>query len=290
MKMKKSLRRALLAAGLLLWAGDAGAQQSSLLWKVTTKGSQKPTYIFGTIHALPQSKFFFPKAATDALNASDRLVLEIDMDNAQELSSLPALIAAKGKSIKEFMTPEELQKVSRYMADSAGIPFEQVASLKPFVFTSLLLSKVVGSTPTSYEEYLLGQAKQANKPIDGIETVAEQVEAFDRLPFDQQVKQLVEMISDMDKARQQYQQLVAAYTSQQLDQISKVSEEENKDYPQFEQVLITDRNTKWIPRLKEKISDGGCFIAVGAGHLAGRNGILELLKKKGYKVEPVASK
>ncbi|WP_320052329.1 TraB/GumN family protein [uncultured Acetobacteroides sp.] len=290
MTKKIHLRKALLAAGLLLLAGGAGAQQSSLLWKVTAKGAAKPTFIFGTIHALPQSKFFFPKAAAEALNASDRLVLEIDMDDAQELSSLPALIAAKGKSIKDFMTPEELEKVSRYMADSAGIPFEQVAALKPFVFTSLLLSKVVGSTPASYEEYLLAQAKQANKPIDGIETVAEQVEAFDRLPFDKQVKQLVEMISDMSKTRQQYQQMVAAYTSQQLDQIAKMSKEENKEYPEFDQVLITDRNTKWIPRLKKKIDAGSCFIAVGAGHLPGSNGILELLKKKGYTVEPVAIK
>ena len=290
MKRKMNLRRALLAAGMLLLAGGAGAQQNSLLWKITAKGTVKPTYIFGTIHSLPQSRFFFPQAIADALNSSDRLVLEIDMDNAQELSTLPSLIAMKGKTIKDFMTPEQLKRVSQYITDSAGIPFEQVAALKPFVFTSLLLPKIVGSAPASYEQYLLTEAKKANKPIDGIETVAEQVGTFDKLPLEQQVKQLVELIADMDKARKEYQQLLDAYTSQQLDRISMLSEEENKDYPQFSQVLIKDRNSKWIPRLKSKIDAGGCFIAVGAGHLPGSDGILEQLKKKGYTVEPVAIK
>lgn len=290
MKRKIFLQKTLIAAGALLLAIGAHAQQSSLLWKVTAKGAAKPTYIFGTIHAIPQSKFFFPKAATDALSSSDKLVLEINMDNAQEMSSLPSMIAMKEKTIKDFMTPEEFKKVSQYITDSAGIPFEQVASLKPFVFTSLLLPKIVGSAPASYEQYLLTEAKKANKPVDGIETIAEQVGTFDKLPLDMQVKQLVELIGDMGKARKEYQQLLEAYASQQLGQMLKLSEEGNKDYPLFNQVMINDRNTSWIPRLKSRIDAGGCFIAVGAGHLPGSNGILELLKKNGYKVEPVTTK
>lgn len=290
MKKKFLLKSTLLFAGLLLLAFGSRAQSNSLLWKVTQKGATKPTFIFGTIHALPQSSHFFPLAVSNALRSSDKLVLEIDMDNAEELSTLPSLMVLQGKTIKDLMTPVQFQKVSQYLTDSAGIPFEQVAALKPFVFTSLLLPKIVGTAPASIEQQLLTVAKEMGKPIDGIEKVAEQVAAFDKLPIDQQVKQLVELVSDMNKAREDYQQLLSAYINQQLDQILTLSEKENEDYPQFTQILITERNIRWIPRLEKMIAEGGSFVAVGAGHLPGCNGVIELLKKKGYTVEPVMVK
>lgn len=287
--MKKNflLKSTLLFTGLLLLSLGSRAQSNSLLWKVTHKGTAKPTYIFGTIHALPQSSHFFPHAVDNALRSSDKLVLEIDMDNAEELSTLPSLMVLQGKTIKDLMTQEQLQKVSQYLIDSLGIPFEQVAALKPFVFTSLLLPKIVGTAPASIEQQLLTVAKEMDKTVEGIEKVAEQVAAFDKLPLDQQVKQLMELVSDMKKAKEDYQQLLNAYINQQLDQILTLSEKENVNYPQFTQILINERNINWIPRLEKMIAAGGSFVAVGAGHLPGSNGVIELLKNKGYTVEPV---
>ena len=290
--MKKTflLKRMLLFVGVMLVAAGSQAQSASLLWKVTSQGSTKPTYIFGTIHSIPQSQFFFPEAINEALKSSDKLVLEIDMDSTEELATLPSLIVLKGKTMKDLLTAEEVKKLSRYLSDSAGIPFEQVTAFKPFVFTSLLLPKIVGSSTVSYEQHLLAAAKQMGKPVDGIETVAEQVGAFDKLPMEQQAKQLVEMVSDMNKAREEYQQLLNAYTNQQLNKIAELTEKSNKDFPQFSQVLITDRNVSWIPRLEKIIGNGGAFVAVGAAHLPGSNGVVELLKKKGYSVEPITIK
>lgn len=283
-----SLKRNALLAGILLLAASTQAQSSSILWKVTKEGAQKPTYIFGTIHSLPQSRLFFPPAATQAFSSSDRLVLEIDMDNAEELALLPSMIGLKGKSVKDYMTPEQVKAVSQYFADSVGIPFEQVAGFKPFVFTTMLLPKIVGPSSISYEQYLLTLAKEKGKPVDGIETVEEQVGAIDKLPIDQQVKQLVELVTDMGKAREEYQQLLNAYLGQHLDEIAKLTDADNKDYPLFNQLLITERNASWIPRLEKIVSTGGSFVAVGAGHLPGKKGIIELLQKQGYTVTPIS--
>ncbi len=282
-----SLKRNALLAGILLLAASTQAQSSSILWKVTKEGAQKPTYIFGTIHSLPQSRLFFPPVATQAFSTSDRLVLEIDMDNAEELALLPSMIGLNGKSVTDYMTPEQVKSVSQYFADSVGISFEQVAGFKPFVFTSMLLPKIVGPSSISYEQYLLTLAKEKGKPVDGIETVVEQVGAIDKLPIDQQVKQLVELVTDMGKAREEYQQLLNAYLGQQLNEIAKLTDAENKDYPLFNQLLITDRNASWIPRLEKIIGTGGSFVAVGAGHLPGKKGIIELLQKQGYTVTPI---
>lgn len=289
-RMKKnSIRRRLLFTSLLLLAFNAAhSQSSSLLWKITKDGNSKPTYIFGTIHAIPTSQLFFPDKLQQTVAASEFIALEIDMDNMAELSTLPSMLMLKDKTIDDLLTQAQKQTVLAYITDSVGMPYQQMVQFKPMFFISLLLPKVVGSSATSYEQNIMAIAQKKGIPIEGLETVAEQVHAFDQLSLDDQIAQLVDLISNMPQARADYQSMLAAYLKQDLEKIEAISVKESEKYTNFNQVLIYERNKRWIPKLEEYAGKGGGFIAVGAAHLPGENGVLNLLKSKGYKVEPVA--
>lgn len=291
MKKLQHLKRIIIASGALAFALGAQAQTSSLLWKVSAKDVAKPTYLFGTIHALPQDKFFYPEALSETLAASDKLVLEFDMDDPKEMSSLQSLVMMKdNKNIKDFMTADQVETVSKYFADSVGIPFDQIATLKPFVFSSLLLKKIVGTSFTGYEMMFITDAKKQGKTVDGLETAAEQIGYFDLIPIDIQVKQLAEQIADMSKQRDSYKKMLDSFLKQDIKSLNQLVVDETKEFPLFSKVIITDRNKAWIPRIEKIVNEGGAFIAVGAGHLAGDEGVIELLKKKGFTVEPVTIK
>lgn len=285
---RESLRRRLLFTSLLLLAFNAAhSQKSALLWKVTKEGVSTPTYLFGTIHAIPTSKFFFPEKLQQTISASRFIVLEIDMDNTEELKTLPSLLMLKDKSLEDLLNQEQKTLVSKYITDSAGLPYQQMIRFKPMFFISMLLPKVVGSSTTSYEQNIMAIAQKRGIEIKGIETVAEQVSAFDQLSLSDQITQLVDLISNMPQARVDYQNMLTAYLKQDLKQIEAISIKESEKYTNFNQVLLFDRNSRWVPKLEQYIAEGGGFIAVGAAHLPGDSGVLNLLKKRGYKVEPV---
>ena len=129
--------------------------------------------------------------------------------------------------------------------------------------------------------------QEPKKPTNGLETAAFQAGLFDSIPYEKQAKELVDYLDSMDQNKKITQQLAVLYTSQDLDGIQALSDKDDPEMNGYMDLLLYDRNKKWAKELDGLLRGKSLLIAVGAGHLPGQQGVIELLRKKGYTVDPV---
>ena len=277
------------ASGLAL-AQSKTKEEPSMLYQVTGKGLAKPSYIFGTFHAICASEMV-PLASLDTyLTQTDQLMMEIDMDDTVEMQSMgKSIFMADGKTLKDFLTAEEIAKVNEMMKSYLGVPVDNLMSIKPSMLMILALTrpKAMGCTPMTIDVDLMKSAVAKKKPVVGLETVASQVKVLDSVPLDKQAKGLYKMASDPAKAIAELKKLVEAYKTRDVEKLFDATASQTNEDKEFQTRLLADRNESWIPKLDVAFKEKPTFVAVGAGHLGGKKGVIRLLRSKGYKVQPV---
>ena len=262
----------------------------SLLYQISGNGLSKPSYIFGTFHAVCPDQMV-PFANLDTyLGGTDQLMMEIDMDNSVEMQSMgKAILIPNGKTIKDLLTAEQFAKVDEMMKNYLGYSAENVKMIKPTMLAVLAMTspKAIGCKPTAYDVVLMQNAVAEKKPIVGLETVASQIDVIDSKPLDKQAEELYKMAADPQKAIDELKKLMAAYQTRDPEKLFKVANSNLTGDKKFQARLLDDRNKDWIPKLEAAFKEHPTFVAVGAGHLGGKHGVLKLLRKRGYRVEPV---
>lgn len=279
------LRTALAVGTILLLANSSFSQ--SLLYSVSGNGLKNSLYIFGTIHAIPQADFFIDDSVLEKLVASEKVYFEIDMDSPTMMAELQANMMMKGNSIDKLISEEEYNKLRKLMLDSLGLPLDYLKQVKPMLMSAFFLPKIVGPNPATYEGFLMAKANEFSIEVLGIETVAEQMGYIDSIPEREQIKILFESANDLANARIEFRKLIEIYKSKNIDEINRYIVESSEEYQQFGEYLLVARNKSWIPRFVNIANEHKAFIAVGAGHLGGENGVVSLLQKEGYIVEQV---
>ena len=268
------------------------AETSALLYRITGKDLKKPSYLFGTIHIICLPDMLPMDKLNGYLDQTDRLVMEIDMDDAGEMQTMQkALLIPGGKTFTEYLKPEQTAKIDEMLKSTLGASIEQVKSLRPMMLQIMMMSspKVIGcNPPSSYEMTFLQTAAQKKKPIEGLETVASQMEALDSQPLEKQARQLYEMALNPEKGFNDFKKLLAAYKTQNSDALYNLIDMQiPAEDKAFQTRLVDTRNIAWIPKIEKMILEKPSFIAVGGGHLGGKNGVIKLLKAKGYQVQAI---
>lgn len=274
---------------ILLFASfHVSGLDAQLLWKVTKDNDEKPSYLFGTIHIVPEKQFVVWPAVDSAFNASSTLVMEMDL----EMSASEMLQAAKqmslpeSKTLEAYIPKEKFERIRTYCIDSLAWKkrkFNRYSRMKPFFFSSLVLSAQLGKVK-GYEQYFSSQAKRKKIPVLGLETLQQQMEALDAISIEEQAIALDESIVS---GRAEYDNMLKVYLNRDLETLGKQMAENDEMIDGFSAELLTKRNKNWVPLLKKWMSENSIFVAVGAGHLPGENGLISLLRKEGYRVEPV---
>ncbi len=273
----------------LLLGNTSFAQQQSLLWQISGNGLAKPSYLYGTIHLICEADMQMSEALKQKFAQSEKLFLEMDMSDhntiakAQQLSMLP-----EHKTLRSFFKNDaEYARVDNFFSNTAGVPLSFLAKMKPFALVSILYAKCLPCMlPASYELSFIEMAKAQQKQIVGLETVEEQMAVVDKMTDAAQRKMLLSMVDSFETAKQSTHQLVQLYKQQKLDSLYTVAIN-NPDMIFSKNFFLDDRNKKWIPRLEKAIHNNSCFIAIGAAHLAANLGVINLLRQKGYTIEPL---
>jgi len=290
----KRIFRLLLPLLLLLAGSDAPQAQTktasnkSLLWSISGKHMKKPSYLFGTIHIICPQDYIWTQKMKESLKKSQEVCFEMDMDDPSVLMKVATgLMDNSGKTLEDYFTPEQYKLVTAYVRDSLGMNISLFRNMKPAALESMITGKNVAcENPVSYEDKIMEQAKADKKEILGLEQPEEQIELFDNLPADSVVKEIMEVINGKSSDNDDYKKLVNAYKKQDLPalyELMRFSGESPIDLAGF----LDDRNQRWIERMVEKMDQKSVFFAVGAGHLWGENGVINLLRKEGYTVIPV---
>jgi uncharacterized protein len=266
------------------------AETGSLLYKVTGNGLAKPSYIFGTFHAVCPTDMV-PFESLDAyLAQSEQLLMEIDMDDPAEMQSMTrGLMIPDGKTLRDFLTAEQFAKVDEMMKNLVGVSVENVKMIKPSMLMIMVLTspKAIGCTPTTYDVSLMKDAVAKKMPVVGLETVASQIAVIDSKPIADQAKELHKLAEDPQKGVGELKKMMAVYKLRDADKLYDLTDEMMTTDRKFQGKLLDDRNRAWIPKLESAFKEKPTFVAVGAGHLGGKNGVIRLLRKKGYQVTPV---
>ena len=302
----KWLSSRLLAAGLLLLTGCAQEQSAAArvptakaayvtpaLWQV--KDEDTTIYLFGTVHVLKPGTEWFKGGIKRAFDGSDELVLEIvepEDPQAMAASMAHTALARDGVKLSDRLDAGMRGKYQTAMAAN-GLPWQIFEPFNPWMAGMALavkpLEKLGYKADLGAEKTLTAAAKAAWKKVGALETVEQQLGYFAGLPMDSQVKFLnatVEGLPDMDK---EFSQLIAHWKEGDPDKLAAEMNESLEATPELAQVLLIQRNANWAKWIKERMArPGTVFIAVGAGHLAGKGSVQEQLKEMGVTSNRVA--
>jgi uncharacterized protein len=272
-------------------SGTLSAQQSgpkTVFWEISGNGVQSPSYLFGTIHIIPKDDFIVHKEVEKKLKNSKRLIMEMDLNIPlkQKIEMAKLLLLEDGKTLKDFLDEREYSFLKAYVLDSLGIKpsrFSIYEKMKPFAFYSALVPSIIGEKTESYEMYFSKLAKKKKIPVSGLETFEFQLAIFDSIPIEKQIDMFFDFSED---PRVEFEKMVTMYKDQDIYMMGNSLTNDEK-YKHFEEELKTKRNFNWVEQFGDILKEGSCFIAVGAAHLAGKHGLIELLEEKGYVVKAV---
>jgi uncharacterized protein YbaP (TraB family) len=274
---------------LLLIVSTAFSQQDKgLLYEISGNELTKPSYVFGTFHIMCAEDYLMSEITKQKFTATEQVVLELDMDDPQMMVQMQQQMFMKdGKSLKDLLPKKDYDEVGNYFTDSLKMPFQVLDKVKPFALTSMLYPKILGCPIQSFEMDFVKLGKEENKEILGLETVADQMGVFDAIPYQKQAEDLVEAIEDMDDSKAEFDKLVATYKTEDIDAIAKMIAEDDNGYAEYTDILLNNRNENWITKMADFAKEKSTFFAVGAGHLGGEKGVVNLLRKAGYTVTAV---
>ena len=270
--------------------GNTVAQSSSgnsLLWQISGDKLKKPSYLYGTIHMLCPQDFRISETLKQVFSASEKIYLELDMDDPSMNMKMLQLSLLKGKKLSDFFNEKDYARLNDFFRDSIGMPLALFSSLKPFALLSLIYMKSMPcGQQESYELNFANMSKAEHKEMLGLETIEDQIGVFDQMPDSMQAKMIMESINQFGQQQNESLKMVEFYKNQQLDSLYRMIVE-SPDISGSEDALIFNRNRKWIPVMEDSMNKGSIFFAVGAGHLAGPGGLISLLRQKGYELKPI---
>ena len=264
---------------------------NSLLWEVTGNGLSKPSYLFGTFHLLCKDDIHFSEQLKKAMQSSDTVYMELKMDDPSVLLGGLLYMNMKGDTtLKTLYSDVDYKKIESYFNDTLHTPLLLLQKMKPNLLVALLYPKMMDcSNPASIEEELLKMAKGYKKEIKGLETVQFQASVFDSIPYSVQAKELMNNIDSFPMYKKQFDTMLGLYKKQQLQSLDTLTAND-KDTKDYEDILLNKRNKNWVSQLNEIMKKESVFVAVGAGHLPGKHGLINLLKEKGYTVKPLKNR
>ncbi len=264
--------------------------EDGILWKISGNGLIKPSYLFGTIHYHCHPESLNKPAITNAIKASSKVAMEINLGDMGVIMALFKLsMKPSGTSLVSILSPSDYKIVDTacryFLEDSlANMDTKSPMELNSALFMS---QKFTGCKGLPVDFLIVELAKKAGKPTLGLETFQFQDSLLKTIPLELQAKWLVEFCKENEKAKRDFVALNKAYNDQKSTELYKLILESSPESNYMQDVLLTQRNIKWVNYLKINIVNEPYFIAVGAGHLGGDEGLLKLLIKSGYTLTPI---
>ncbi|MBK7099690.1 MAG: TraB/GumN family protein [Sphingobacteriales bacterium] len=230
--------------------------------------------------------------AKKCIAEAETVYFEVDMDDMKEMmSALKAMKMKNGVTLKSLLSIEDYEKVKKYFSEiGQGMIFTVMQDFKPLMLSTMMQVKTLDCQKTiAMEQVIMKEAKLEKKVIEGLETLAYQASLFDSIPYELQAKQLLDVVNKVYDVNIETSRLVEAYKRQDLKAIEAIINDEQWRMDNYLELLIYKRNHNWVQKLHSILCSKAVFIAVGAGHLPGKQGLIELLREEGYSVSPVAN-
>lgn len=298
MTFRQFLRRGLVRglAGALLLAFAAGpveARGQSSVWVL--KGAKNTVYLAGSVHALPREHAQLPAQFESAYAAAHSIVMEVDLDDMDPLEAVQFVTSRgtlpEGETLAAVIGEPGYTKVQK-LAATLEVPEIVIQKLEPWaaamVLTQFALMKSGYDPQLGIDMQLVERARADGKPVDGLETVVDQLGIFDDRSVAEQTKFLLESADEVEGLSDDLRRLITAWRVGDLKSLEKELNTERAAVPGLYDELLGGRNRKWLPKIEALLDrDQDVLVVVGALHFVGRDGLLALLTKAGHKPVPL---
>jgi uncharacterized protein len=267
------------------------AAPRNFIWKAT--GKQGVVYLVGSVHLLTKDFYPLSPALEAAYKSSDLLVEEVDMgamlEPGAQMQMLSRGLLSGDQSLEKVLSPATYALVSKKLAE-VGAPVEALKRMKPWMIALTLEAmqwqKAGFDADLGLDKHFYDLAKQEGKEVQGLETVDYQISRFDEMPMDLQDHLLAETIKGIDTEQSNLTKLIESWRAGDAAAVERIVLKDLQQEPQLYQRLLVERNKNWLPKLEALFSrKRPAFVVVGAAHLIGPDGLIPMLKAKGYTVE-----
>lgn len=262
---------------------EAGVpNENSLLWEVSGNGLSKPSYLYGTIHMICGNDYFLSEKTKKAFNATESLFLEIDLSDPNELAFMQK--AAMGtEPLSKKLTAKQLSDLDIILRKNTGMTIQQVDNFSMLTVLSLISMKSFGCENLKfYEMEFIGLAKESKKSIGGLETIEAQIQFLNKAYSDDEMIAMLQETNGEETAK-----IVQNYVKENLPELYKEITTPKLMNENSKKWMLEVRNTNWAVKMPNIMKSQSTFFAVGAAHLLGKEGLINLLRKAGYSVKPV---
>ena len=288
------MKRILAIIALLLLGVQAANAQ--LLWKISGRGIEKPSYILGTHHAVPYTFCDTIPGLMKAFGEVGHVVGEFDMlkmdamtpqqmQNMQKMMMMPA-----DTTMASLFSDAQRDTLDAYLKNTLGANLQMLSSMKPMTIMVTVQQKMLMelipdiASLTGIDKYMQTLAAEKGKQIGGLETMEYQLGLLYGSSLQDQADALMDMVRQSN-SKELLQELTVAYKTQNLDTLWKIFQDQ---MTQLEyDALVKTRNLNWLEEMKVLLPTQSTLYVVGAGHLPGDAGMINLLREAGYKVKPV---
>ena len=262
-----------------------------LLWRVEKTGVA-PSYVFGTIHIDDKRVTALPEPVRESFDGAQSFTMEVSLDDASLLRLAERMVYDDGRTLQDATGVGLYRKIVPVM-EQHGVPEALLAAFRPWAVTLML--EVPQQNSMEVLDFMLYQmAQEQHKPVHELETADEQIAVFEDMPEADQVTMLKDAVENYQDIPGQTEQLVQAYLARDLAQMWRIDQQSTGDSAavkdanrRLERRLLDERNARMAERMQPQLQRGGAFVAIGALHLYGARGVLELLRQRGYRVTRV---
>ena len=291
LRIARTLALMLVITSVSVQTNHLWAQEKNFLWKAS--GDKNTVYILGSIHLLKRESAALKPIVQEVFSKSKRLVLEIDLVSEGPAKFQQLLmqkgIDPEGKQLEQQLSQETYALTAKRASD-LGVDLKILAPFKPWVVALTMvvmqLQKLGYDPNLGIDHQLARRAKQADKPVDGLETAEFQIDIFSRLTASEQDMFLRQSLLEMDQLEKSVDDLVAVWNSGDVARGEQLFLESMRAYPELKAKLIDERNRSWIGQIEQFLKQNdNILVVVGSAHLVGKGGVIEILKARGYDLE-----
>jgi len=276
-----------LAAGLGAALLSVSAHtHAACVWKATGPNGGT-VYLGGSVHALRSVDYPLPSAYNQAFDASSRVAFEVDEKalNATTKALIKGGQYSRGDSLRNHVDPRTYDYVRRVFA-LMSVPEEQFAKYRPWFLVLMLQSpQSHGLSESGVDDFLLKRARRNSKPVSGLETANEHVAVYSGLTDRQAEALLLFTFIPQERTNGDEMPWMRAWRKGDADTIARMMHAGYREYPAFAERLLGARNRRWIPKIEDYVRSGHTyFVVAGAAHFGGPDGVLSLLRQRGYSI------
>lgn len=261
---------------------------NTLLWEISGNGLQQPSYLFGTIHMICKEDFLISEIVKQKFNSSKQVYLELDMDDPQlQVTMMQQMQLPDKETLKNKLGESDFKKLDSFLQKEMNMNLVMFDKFKPMMVMSILAQRLLPCAGMeSYDMNFAKMATEQKKELLGLEKVEDQLGVFDAIPDSLEIRSIMNMVNDFESHKKEFSRMSSIYKTQDLDALYQLMAE-SPEMMGSQELLLDRRNRNWIPVMESVMKNSTTFFAVGAGHLAGSHGVLELLRKQGYKVKGI---